>query len=293
MERYQSLKGWQKGNTHIHSTVSDGGLDFTQLAERYAGEGYRFLFRTDHWVPADAEADPNVYPLKWLNGIELDGFSQAGIYYHIVCLGNFPAIQRGMALETALAEVRKAGGLTILAHPHWTGNTLDDLFSLPFDGLEVYNHVCQWMNGKGWSSFLWDQALETYPGMTGLASDDAHIKPDDPGWNGGWVMVNAADSAQDNILDALRRGDFYSSTGPEIKEISVEGDRVRVVTSPVKLIRLVGPRYHCRKRIAREDGWLTEAEFEIPADWQHVYVQIEDERCRLAWTNGLRSAEAV
>jgi len=55
--RYSTAGRWFKGNTHIHSTPSDGGKTFAELAELYASTGYDFLFRTDHWVASDAAAD--------------------------------------------------------------------------------------------------------------------------------------------------------------------------------------------------------------------------------------------
>lgn len=285
--RERTMNKWLKGNTHIHSTVSDGGLDFHQLAERYAAAGYDFLFRTDHWLSSRAHEDEQSYPLLWLDGNELDGFSQSGIYYHIVCLGTLEGILRGMSLEDALRKVKDAQGMVILAHPHWTGNTLDDVLGMPFDGMEVYNHVCQWMNGKGWSDFLWHQALEHRSGIMGLASDDAHINPSDPGWNGGWVMAHAEEKSQEGILEALKKGEFYASTGPTIEEITVTEDEVALRCSPAKFIRLVGPRYHCRKLIAPEGEWLTEARFQVPLDWEYAVLQVEDDQRRLAWSNNL------
>jgi hypothetical protein len=55
--RYDTSNQWFKGNTHIHSTVSDGGKSFGELAEMYASVGYDFLFRTDHWVASDTAQD--------------------------------------------------------------------------------------------------------------------------------------------------------------------------------------------------------------------------------------------
>jgi len=66
--RYDTSGAWYKGNAHIHSTASDGGKTFPELAQMYAGEGYDFLVRTDHWVASDAEADAEEYPLVWLDG---------------------------------------------------------------------------------------------------------------------------------------------------------------------------------------------------------------------------------
>lgn len=285
--RYPSTQTWLKGNTHIHSTVSDGALDFTQLAARYAGAGYDFLCRTDHWTASDAAADPADYPLLWLDGVELDGRDNTNVYFHIVCLGTFEGIARGMALEPALQAARAQGGLVILAHPHWTGNSLADALRLGFDGVEVYNNVCQWMNGKGEAGELWDALLEHKSGTLAIACDDAHLSRADPGWNGGWVMVCAQERSRAAILAALKRGEFYASTGPAFEQISFADGQVRVKTSPVKFIRLVGPRYECEKVIAAEGEWLTEASFSVPAEWKAPYVLLEDGARGKAWTNPL------
>jgi hypothetical protein len=285
--RYGKVSSWYKGNTHIHSVVSDGALDFTQLAARYAGAEYDFLCRTDHWTASNAADDPQPYPLLWLDGVELDGHDKTGVYYHIVCLGTFEGIARGMDLESAVATAREQDGLVILAHPHWTGNSLADALRLPFDGVEVYNNVCQWMNGKGESAELWDALLEHKPGALVFASDDAHLTRSDPGWNGGWIWVNAEACTDENILLAIRRGEFYASTGPQFIDIGWQDGKVRVKTSPVKFIRLVGPRYQCDKAIAADGEWLSEAEFSIPDEWETAYIQLEDDSRRLAWTNTL------
>ena len=55
--RYHGDEQWFKGNLHIHSTASDGGAGFAELADMYAREGYDFLCRTDHWVSSDVSAD--------------------------------------------------------------------------------------------------------------------------------------------------------------------------------------------------------------------------------------------
>jgi hypothetical protein len=285
--RYGKNPTWFKGNTHIHSKVSDGAMDFTQLAVRYAGAGYDFLCRTDHWTASQVSADTAQYPLIWLDGVELDGRDANGVYFHIVCLGSFEGIKRGMNLESAVNAVREQGGLVILAHPHWTGNSLADALRHPFDGVEVFNNVCQWMNGKGGSQELWDAMLEHKPGTLVFACDDAHLTRADPGWNGGWIMVNSLVCKPGDILEAIRRGDFYASTGPEFEKIVCESYKVKVNTSPVKFIRLVGPRNACEKEIAPDGKSLTQAEFDVPKEWETVYIQIEDENRRFAWTNNL------
>ena len=70
-------EAWYKGNCHIHSTASDGGKTFAELERMYAGAGYDFLFRTDHWVVSEvggpSDGGTPASPLLWLDGTELDG----------------------------------------------------------------------------------------------------------------------------------------------------------------------------------------------------------------------------
>ncbi len=285
--RYDTSGSWYKGNTHIHSVVSDGALNFQQLADLYHGAGYDFLFRTDHWSLSDVSQDPQAYPLLWLDGVELDGLDERGAYFHVACLGSLKGIAPEMSFPQALASVRKQGGLAILAHPHWTGNRLEEALSLPFDGVEVYNNVCQGMNGKGYAGPIWDSMLEERPDLLAFASDDTHLGDGNPDWNGGWIMVNALACARENLLQAIRAGNFYSSTGPEFHSITYQSGRVCVQTSAVKYIRLVGPRSACEKIIDPHGCGLTQAEFEIPTHWNSAYIQIEDDTRQMAWTNPL------
>jgi hypothetical protein len=285
--RYQASGKWLKGNTHIHSIVSDGALNFQQLANLYGKTGYDFLCRTDHWIASNANGDAQPGGMVWLDGIEVDERDEAGSYYHVVCLGKFEKITRTMRLDQAVQAAREQGGLAILAHPHWTGNTFDEALRYTFDGVEVYNNVCQWMNGKGFGGAYWDAMLAYNPATLAFASDDAHLTSNDPSWNGGWIMVNAAERKAGPILEAIRAGNFYASTGPEFLSLQADGQRVKVETSPVRAIRLVGPKYLCHKFLATEGETISSAEFDVPESWAGAYIQIEDEARRMAWSNPL------
>lgn len=289
--RYTSTNDWYKGNTHVHSTASDGGWTFSELAEAYAGAGYDFLFRTDHWVTSDVGADSDTYPLLWLDGIELDGFDDKGSYYHVVCLGALNDLGREMGFPAALQSARDQNSLTILAHPLWTGNSFDEACRWAFDGVEIYNHVCRWLNGKGDGLAYWQAMLREAPGTLAFSCDDAHTKPEHPGWDGGWVMVQAPELTPSGILSGLRAGRYYSSTGPAFRQIVCEDGHVSVETSPVRFMRLVGPAY-LGTRIGDFDGSLLEtATFEVPEDWPYTYLEIEDALGRRAWTNTLTLPE--
>lgn len=285
--RYATAGRWWKGNTHLHSTVSDGGKTFGELAEMYHGAGYDFLFRTDHRIASDARADGNDYPLLWLDGVELDGVDETGAAYHVVALGSFAPMPPEMGLPAAMQAVREQGGLLILAHPQWMGNSFDDALRWPFDGVEVYNHVCHWLNGKGDGGAYWHAMLGRNPNTLGLASDDAHIKPSHPGWNGGWVMVNAPECTPQAIMSALRAGNFFSSRGPVFETIEYSEGRVSFRSSPVQFARLVGPRSAGARTGSFDGTLLTEGTFEIPPSWDYAVLEIEDSSGKRAWTNPL------
>lgn len=278
---------WYKGNVHIHSTASDGGKTFVELADMYAGAGYDFLVRADHWVSSDAASDPADYPLLWLDGIEIDGTDRGGSWYHVVCLGTFTGLTREIGLIAAMESARAQGGLIILAHPFWMGNSSEDVLRWGFDGIEIYNHLCQWMNGKGDGGVHWDAALGRFDHTLAFAVDDAHISDNHPGWDGGWIVVNAAERTREAIGGSIRAGNFYSSCGPQFRAIRCDGATATVRTSPVSLIYLVGPGAG-GSRIGLPAGEpIDEASFEIPGHWSYAYVQIEDADGRRAWTNNL------
>ena len=285
--RYQIDGAWFKGNTHVHSTLSDGGKTFPELAQIYADAGYHFLFRTDHWVLSNARADKQPYPLLWLDGVELDGQDRSGTDYHVVALGPLTGIRQELGLTRALESARAQNALLILAHPLWMGNSFEDSLRWQFDGVEVYNHVCQWLNGKGYSRAYWNAMLKYFPNTLALAVDDAHANPGDPELNRGWVVVNAGECTQAAILAALRAGNFYASLGPEIYDLQYDGERLIVECSPVRYARLVGPAYMGIRAWPGDGPDRSRAEFQVPKNWPYVYLELEDALGRPAWTNPL------
>jgi len=285
--RYETSGHWYKGNTHIHSNLSDGGRDFTELAEMYHGAGFDFLFRTDHWITSDAEGDPQSYPLLWLDGMELDGQDHTGADYHVACLGKISGLRQEDGLEAGIQVARQQGAIINLAHPHWCGNSLEDALRWHFDGVEVYNNVCTWLNGKGNGLVHWDAALNANPNVLAFAVDDAHLLPGQNIWNGGWIVVNAQACTAKEIMAAIRSGNFYSSCGPEIHSITLDGTHLHLETSPVRFVRIVGPGWNGNGMGSPKGHLIREVDLPLPQDWRYVYVELEDSKGRRAWTNNL------
>jgi len=289
--RYDTSNNWYKGNTHVHSTASDGGMDFTQLSELYAGAGYDFLFRMDHSVSSDVEADTNDYPLLWLDGVELGGADHDGSSYHISCLGKVSGVEGQNGLMPNLELAREQGAILILAHPALLSNSIDEALRHGFDGVEIYNHVAHWINGRSNSMFHWSMMLDHFPNTFALASDDTHCDAVCPGWNGGWIVVNAAECTRPAIMEAIRCGNFYASCGPDFRSIKCEGNQITATTSPIQFARVVGPGWNSDRTGSFDGETFTEVTFEVPEDWGYAYLEIEDAQGKRAWTNPLFVAE--
>lgn len=282
--RYDTSGHWFKGNTHIHSTLSDGGKTCDELAELYASVGYDFLFRTDHWVTSNVTAEKQSSALLWLDGIELDGCDNTGAYYHVVCLGVREPITREMNFMPALEAARAQGCLCILAHPYWTGNTLEDATRWGFDGVELYNNVCRWLNGKSDGMVHWEAMLRQNPATLAFAADDVHLQAEYPQWNGGWIMVNAPSCTREALLSSIHAGNFYASCGPSFYQLDLWNGQLTVQTSPVTTIRLVSLGAS-GLRVYNAETLLSEATFTVPEEWPFAYVEIEDAAGNRAWSN--------
>ncbi|MBN1348348.1 PHP domain-containing protein [candidate division KSB1 bacterium] len=284
--RYSLDGNWYKGNTHIHSVLSDGGLDYHQLDGLYSDAGYDFLVFTDHWKVSTAETLADLRLLA-INGVEIDGKDETGSYFHVVGFGFDELDLNGSTFTEALEKLKAKNALRILAHPHWIGNSLEDAFRHDFHGIEIYNHVCHWLNGKADGVFHWDCMLKKNPQVLGFSVDDAHIRPEYPLWNGGWIMVNAASLTKASILSAIRKGNYYSSQGPEIKHIEAAATQIRVETSLAKIIRLAGENWYGQRIGADDETGITSADFDISDAKGYLRIELEDFNHRKAWTNAL------
>ena len=284
---------WLKGNLHTHTVHSDGRLKPEEHVDRYRGAGYGFLAVTDHGRYVDTR-DLSGGGFTMVQGEELSvGRSDAGTFYHIVALGlsgqlPFKEADPSLGPQRVVDYVNMVGGAAILAHPYWSGLTHGEAASLSgLTAVEAYNHVCELLNDRGDGLAHWDHLLTLGRMVNGVAVDDAHSKerenlPDDS--FGGWVMVKAADNSEESILEALRRGSYYSSSGPTIHGVEVAGGEIRVRCSPAGKIAFVtvpclGVCYKA------EEGGLTEASYTPGPGEHYVRVQVTGEDGGRAWTN--------
>lgn len=280
------LKGiWLKGNTHTHTTNSDGALSPLEIGCEYAKHGYDFVYLTDHWKMT-------VPPVKRFGRMllipaeEID-FALNGEGFHVVCLGiNHEWNRRKFRSMRALVRIANKQRLVlILAHPYWCGNTSRVLLDHGvLAGVEVYNTVCDNMIAKGYSAVHWDDLLDAGKFTLGFAVDDFHSLHG--GIGGGWIMAKCKARTPQAILNAIRKGYFYSTQGPLISDVQISGRNVSVTCTSVERISFMSNKFYGRTNRRQPKGKaLTRAAWKVPKECSYVRIECIDRNGRTAWTN--------
>jgi len=273
---------WYKANLHTHTTISDGDACAAERIGRYRERGYDVLAITDHNKTNDV-AGLSSDGLLVISGMETHPLCPDADPYHFVCL-NVPhglELQEEPDPQARINMVREAGGEVIIAHPYWCGHNISHL--MPIEGaiaVEVYNATCTKI-GKGFSSVQWDDLLDAGKLLPAVAVDDCHRGRD---IFMGWTMIKAESLAVGPVMDALRKGCFYASTGPTIEDARLEDGRLKVRCSPAKEIHFVGRR--STGRVFYADGEpLTSAEAQFSPMLDYLRVEVVDGNGNRAWTN--------
>ncbi len=265
-----------KANMHSHTTISDGKLTPEEMKAAYVEKGYSIVAFTDHeimiphselrdesFLPITAyeiqlrdwnrhpnciklyhmnvySPDPDRYLSKtyckkdamWGNIVNhfTDEMAAAGIE------------QRSYSKEFAqwiIDTANSEGMLVSYNHPVWSLQNHDDYSGLKgIWGVEWYNTGCViagYVDSEQPIIDLLGEGERVFP----LATDDSHSLLSA---FGGWIQVKAKSLDYTTVFEALRRGDFYSSTGPEIKSLILEDGVVKIKTSAAKRISLVTDR---------------------------------------------------
>lgn len=280
---------WYKGCLHVHSSASDGALAPEEVLAWYRNRGYHFLALTDHRVPSEARTLAE----DWITlaAVEDDGVDPEAGLYHLVGLGlERPWVRpaRADSMQESIDALRDAGALVCLAHPYWSGQRSAQLLGAErCFALEVYNGGCEVDDAKGFSHVHWDDLLAAGRRLWGVAVDDAHWRTGDRDAGLGWVWVKAPALTQQAILEALEKGCFYASSGPQIHslDLDAESGQLAVRCSPVVAIDCVGNGPFSRRILAPEGQTLTEATYRLPKGPRYVRVACVDTQGGWAWSN--------
>lgn len=289
-----------RGNIHTHSTRSDGVLEPEEVCRRYKAQGYDFIALTDHFVGLCNYPIVDTRPYRddsftTIIGAELhSGAMHNGELWHILAVGlpfdfepsnspdHHPRDDQETGPEIAQRAV-DAGAFVTIAHPQWSMMNLDDARSIECaHAVEIYNHGCAVACDRPDGFHTLDLLLNEGRKLNLIATDDAHFY--EPDHFGGWVMVKAEQNDPDLLLDALKAGNFYSSTGADLRHVELIGDKVIVKSSAVVTAIVQGSG--CSTATVHGES-MTHAELDVSSlknsPW--LRVTVIDAAGKRAWSN--------
>lgn len=282
-----------RGNLHTHSNRSDGALAPEVVVEQYRSRGYDFIALTDHFLERFGFPITDTSALReagftTLIGAELHApRTESGVDWHLVAAGLPLDFAPTAPTETGpqlAARAAAAGAFVGIAHPAWYSLTLADALSIPAaHAVEVYNEgTAQW-NDRGNSWYLCDLLLGRGRRINAYAADDAHFISSRPAAFAAWVAVRAPELTPEALLSGLRAGAYYSSQGPELHDIALEGGQISIYSSPAEAIIVSGAGAHARQM--HGEG-LTTAIFPVEGfAGSYCRVTIIDSAGKRAWSN--------
>ena len=182
-----------------------------------------------------------------------DRYGDKPIHLNVTNVQKLISPQKGQSVTevlqnniNAVMEQKKETGIPMMVqinHPnfHYALSAQDMIALKGARFVEVFNGHPQ-VNNLGDSihpaiEVVWDMINIAFmeqgkPLMFGLATDDSHnyhafgSKYGNPGR--GWVMVHASELTPGAMIDAMQKGDFYSSTGITLKEVRFRNKQLKI-----------------------------------------------------------------
>ncbi len=286
---------YYKAGLHIHTNISDGRQTPEEIKEIYKAAGYSVIAITDHQIMlphpelnepgfltitgcevAKNKGDYSLEPSTHFNvyaptpdactfpGFDPDAFWAAIAHTQTYCteeMRAYKAIPFGyMELNKIIEACAKEGFLVCYNHPKGSLQDYGYYGSLKgLWGVECFNSGC-FFEGYYESIDVCDDLWRAGERMAyPIAADDSHSAAI---CCHGWVMVGADALTYPAVFGALKRGDFYASTGVTIHELSLEDGVVHVETDGADRVQLISP-LRFRKTIRAKDAPLTECDIDI------------------------------
>lgn len=193
-------------------------------------------------------------------------------------------------INEMIQKCREAGFFVTYNHPTWSLECYEDYKNYNgINAVEILNYSCDVAGFDAYVPTVYDDMLRCNKRIFAVAADDNHNKhPIGSSGSdsfGGYVMIKAESLTYDSITEALFKGDFYSSSGPEIYELYIENNELHVVSSDAVQIKM---NTDCRQSLsvkALGKGSIKSAHFTIPGNVKYIRISVKDAKGRHANTN--------
>ena len=275
---YVPKAGAFKGQLHCHSNNSDGAQAPAAVVQAYKDAGYHFISITDHNY---VTPDPSVPGILFIPGVEQA--PRRGHLNRIDVREVLSGSEQGV-VDTTVAQ----GGFVFLNHPNWTGPsglpgplhwTNAELEAVRgFHGVEVWNAlVAPNSNAEDRIDFLLTRGRR----LVVLATDDCHNIRNAPCKTAStWVFADRLNTSE--LMDNLKSGNFYASSGATISAVSVFGTTIAVTTDRLSTIDFIATA----GRVVQTTSRTFAASYTVVGDEVYVRARItRDSDSTQAWSN--------
>ena len=307
---------WFKGNIHTHTNAGGSRIGYPDgdpaadsdpetVTRWYRRHGYDFLVLSDHnhrtlleYKPGKRRfSKPLMIPgeevsLRIHNGTKAIHLGAIGITRYVEPIEADEVVP---TLQANVDAIRDAGGIAAINHPNFTW-AFDHEVIRQVRGahlLEIYNGHPKvnvyGAGGKPGYEEIWDRVLSSGLPIWGVATDDSHQFKGEFGpqrINPGrcWIMVKAARLDEDSIMNSLRSGEFYASTGVILEKLEQgeSGISLRVCqdADSVYTTRIVGA-----DNVTLKETFGTEAAYSPRGGERYFRASITSSSGAQAWTH--------
>ncbi|MEZ5290682.1 MAG: CehA/McbA family metallohydrolase [Vicinamibacterales bacterium] len=297
----RSLWRWYKGNTHTHTTESDGDSTPDEVTRWYKDQGYQFLVLSDHNVLTGIDdlsrrhAAPGEFLL--MPGEEVtDTFEKRPLHINGLNVRTLVEPRHGTSVADTVQRdidaIREADGVPHINHPNfgWAIAPADLQALERYRLLEIFNGHPHVNNAGGGEApaleDVWDRLLAAGKRVYGIAVDDAHVfkRPWDrtaPRPGQGWVVVRAPRLDPSALVASLEAGDFYASTGVELAAYEADRSAISLRIRPDADTRFRSALVDASGVVDRADG--TDVRFTLSGRRRFARVVVTDSNGRKAW----------
>lgn len=326
-----------KANLHMHTTISDGQMTPEETKRLYMEQGYSVVAFTDHeiMVPHPELTDDNFiaitsteisinqrrncdfmftkcYHLNFYskdpNKSSYSSFDKTTLWLkhaddYITEEQKQIQYNRVYSIECINEMIKMAneeGCLVSLNHPVWSLQDYSDYIDLKgLWGVEWHNTGCV---TQGYLDTIRpiDELLRVGENPFPLATDDTHELKH---CFGGFVMLKAQSLTYENVFDALKNGDFYSSEKPLINELYIDDGIIHIETSKVKKIFVTCDKRYNYTIIAKEGQYFESYDFDITwylercdetlSKYEYIRITLVDEEGNCAYTRAYHLNELL
>lgn len=301
-----------KANLHCHTTLSDGHLSPEDVKVVYMQAGYSVVAYTDHNLLA-SHTELCDDDFVALNGVELE-FSRSDWYEnpvacHLCAIApkrdelplkaeykldtdspNYVYDYTPENINRVIADARNRGMFVTYNHPTWSMENYTKYINYEnMHAMEICNYGAVVGGFPEFNQRVYDDMLLSGKRIFCISADDNHNENplDSPSSDsfGAFTVIKAEKLDYESITDALLKGNFYASQGPEIYKLWYENGFVNIECQEAAQIQFITGHCRCERAAARCGDGLNRASFKVEATDIYFRINVVDIHGNMAHTN--------